>query len=70
MRICNTPIDIGKIEVPVYVIGLQEDHIAPPQTAFTTTELVSGPVEFILGGSGHVMGVANPPSKKKYLIIF
>jgi polyhydroxyalkanoate synthase len=66
LRICNTPIDIGKIEIPVYVIGLQEDHIAPPQTAFTTTELVSGPVEYIHGGSGHVMGVANPPSKKKY----
>ncbi|MES2591454.1 MAG: class I poly(R)-hydroxyalkanoic acid synthase [Bacteroidota bacterium] len=66
LRICNTPIDIGKIDIPVYVIGLQEDHIAPPQTAFTTTELVSGPVEYILGGSGHVMGVANPPSKKKY----
>ena len=66
LRICNTPIDIGKIDIPVYVIGLQEDHIAPAHTAFTTTELVSGPVEFILGGSGHVMGVANPPSKKKY----
>ncbi len=66
LRICNTPIDIGKIEVPVYVVAFQEDHIAPPQTAFTTTELVSGPVEFIFGGSGHVMGVANPPSKKKY----
>ena len=66
LRICDTQIDIGKIDIPVYVIGLQEDHIAPPQTVFTTTELVSGPVEFILGKSGHVMGVANPPSKKKY----
>ncbi len=66
LRICNTPIDIGKIEVPVYVIGLQEDHIAPAHTAFITTELVSGPVEYIHGGSGHVMGVVNPPSKKKY----
>lgn len=66
LRICKTPIDIGKIEVPAFVIGLQEDHISPAHTVFTTTELVSGPVEFILGGSGHVMGVANPPSKKKY----
>jgi polyhydroxyalkanoate synthase len=66
LRICNTPIDIGKIEIPVLVIGLNEDHISPPHTAFTTTELVSGPVEFILGESGHVMGVANPPSKNKY----
>ncbi len=66
LRICNTPIDIGQIDIPVYVIGMNEDHISPPHTTFTTTELVSGPVEFILGGSGHVMGVANPPSKKKY----
>jgi polyhydroxyalkanoate synthase len=66
LRISDTPIDIGKINIPVFVIGLEEDHISPPQTVFTTTELVSGPVEFILGESGHVMGVANPPSKKKY----
>jgi polyhydroxyalkanoate synthase len=66
LRICNTPIDIGKIEVPTFVIGFYDDHISPPQTVFTTTELVSGPVEYILGGSGHVMGVANPPAKKKY----
>lgn len=66
LRICDVPIDIGKIEIPVFVIGMVEDHISPCETTFTTTELVSGPVEFILGGSGHVMGVANPPSKKKY----
>lgn len=66
LRICNTPIDIGKIEIPIYVIGFVQDHISPPQTAFITTELVSGPVEFILGESGHVMGTVNPPSKKKY----
>ncbi|HWY13451.1 MAG TPA: class I poly(R)-hydroxyalkanoic acid synthase, partial [Bacteroidia bacterium] len=66
LRIVDTPIDIGKIEAPVFVIGMKEDYISPPATAFTTTELVSGPVEFILGGSGHVMGVANPPSKNKY----
>jgi polyhydroxyalkanoate synthase len=66
LRICNTPIDIGNINFPVIVIGLKEDVISPAKTAFTTTELVSGPVEFILGGSGHVMGVVNPPSKNKY----
>jgi len=66
LRIADTLIDIGKIEAPVFVIGMKEDYISPPATAFITTELVSGPVEFILGGSGHVMGVANPPTKKKY----
>jgi len=66
LRICNTPIDIGKIELPVFAVGTTEDHISPPQTTFTTTELVSGPVEYVLGGSGHVMGIVNPPFKKKY----
>ena len=66
LTINDTRIDIGKINVPVFVIGLREDSISPAVTAFTTTELVSGEVEFILGNSGHVMGAINPPSKKKY----
>ena len=66
LQICNTAIDIGKIEVPVFVIGFENDIISPPITAFTTTELVNGPVEFILGLSGHVIGAMNPPSKNKY----
>lgn len=66
LRICNTPIDIGKIDIPVFVVGFEEDHISPCHTTFTTTELVSGDVEFILGESGHVMGVINPTSKDKY----
>jgi len=66
LRICDTPIDIGKIELPTFVVGTSEDHISPPATTFTTTELFSGPVEYVLGGSGHVMGIVNPPAKKKY----
>ena len=66
LRICGIPIDIGKINFPVFVISFKEDAISPAITGFTTTELVNGPVEFIMGESGHVMGVVNPPSKKKY----
>jgi polyhydroxyalkanoate synthase len=66
LRICDTPIDIGKIEIPTFIVGTNEDHISPAVTTFTTTELVSGPVEFVLGGSGHVMGIVNHPAKKKY----
>ena len=66
LTICNTSIDIGKINFPTIVISLKEDIISPAKTGFTTTELVKGTVEFILGESGHVMGVVNPPSKKKY----
>ncbi len=66
LTICKTPIDIGKIDIPVFVLGFSEDYISPAETCFETTKLVSGPVEFIYGGSGHVMGAMNPPSKNKY----
>lgn len=66
LRICNTKIDIGRIEFPVFVVGMQDDYISPAKTCFITTELVSGPVKFILAGSGHVIGAINPPWKNKY----
>jgi polyhydroxyalkanoate synthase subunit PhaC len=66
LTIDGTAIDIGKIEIPVCVIGMKDDTISPAITTFTTTDLVSGDVEFILGDSGHVMGTVNPPIKKKY----
>lgn len=66
LTINNTAIDIGKINIPVCVIGFKDDTISPAITTFTTTELVSGEVEFILGDSGHVMGAINPPIKNKY----
>jgi polyhydroxyalkanoate synthase len=66
LNICNTQIDIGSIKIPVCIIGFTEDYIAPAKTVFKTSELVSGTVEFILGGSGHVMGTLNHPSKNKY----
>lgn len=66
LRICDTLIDIGKIDIPVFVIAMREDYISPAKTAFVTTELVGGPFQFILGDSGHVMGIVNPPYKKKY----
>jgi polyhydroxyalkanoate synthase len=67
LRMFNVPLDLGRIDVPAYVVGTIEDHIAPCRTAFTTTELISGPVEYILGDSGHIMGAINAPSvKHKY----
>jgi polyhydroxyalkanoate synthase len=64
LKICRMPIDLSKIDIPAYVIGTIDDHIAPCRTAFTTTELLGGETEYILGDSGHIMGAINPPSQK------
>ncbi len=62
----GVPIDLGRIEVPCYILATKEDHIAPWRSAFAATGLYSGEVRFVLGASGHIAGVINPPAAKKY----
>ena len=62
----NVPIDLRKIAIPVYIQAGKEDHIAPARSVYKATQLYSGPVRFMLAGSGHIAGVVNPPSAKKY----
>ena len=60
------PVDLGKIKIPTYIQAGKEDHIAPPESVFKAVNLYGGPVKFMLAGSGHIAGVINPPSAKKY----
>jgi polyhydroxyalkanoate synthase len=57
------PIDLGRIYQDIYAVGTQQDHIVPWKSAWRITQLVSGKVRFVLGGSGHIAGIINPPSK-------
>ncbi len=65
LTICGTPVDLGKIDMPSFVVGTEEDHIVPWRGAYRTTQLLGGPVEFVLGASGHIAGVINPPAENK-----
>ncbi len=56
-------IDLGQIHQDIYAVGTQQDHIVPWKSVWRITKFVSGPVRFALGGSGHIAGVINPPSK-------
>jgi len=62
----NVPIDLRKIQIPVYIQAGKEDHIAPARSVYKATQIYSGPVRFMLAGSGHIAGVVNPPRNKKY----
>ncbi len=66
ITLLDQPIDLRKITVPVCFVSAKEDHIAPWTSTYAGTKLHSGPVKFILGGSGHIAGVMNPPVKNKY----
>jgi polyhydroxyalkanoate synthase len=65
LTMCGTPVDLGKIDMPSYVLATQEDHIVPWRSAYRTTQLVGGKSQFVLGASGHIAGVINPASKNK-----
>jgi len=62
----GTPIDLSKVKIASYFISTVEDHIAPWKTTYKGAKYLKGPVRFVLGGSGHIAGIVNPPSAKKY----
>jgi polyhydroxyalkanoate synthase len=65
LTMCGVPVDLGRIEAPAYVLATREDHIVPWRTAYASTRLLGGKIEFVLSASGHIAGVINPVSKNR-----
>ena len=65
LKVCGEKVDLGKINAPVFVYGSREDHIVPWVAAFESTKILKGKLRFVLGASGHIAGVINPPAAKK-----
>lgn len=66
MVIAGERLDLSKVRIPIYNLAAREDHIAPARSVFLGSRFFGGPVRFVLAGSGHIAGVVNPPSKRKY----
>ena len=58
-------LDLGALDMPAYIYGSRDDHIVPWQSAYASCHLLTGPRRFVLGASGHIAGVINPPAKKR-----
>jgi polyhydroxyalkanoate synthase len=65
LQMCGQRIDLGTLDMPVYLLATREDHIVPWQSAYQSTRILGGKVRFVLGASGHIAGVINPASKNK-----
>ncbi|MBI5720560.1 MAG: class I poly(R)-hydroxyalkanoic acid synthase [Burkholderiales bacterium] len=65
LTVCGEKVDLGRIEAPVFIYGSREDHIVPWEAAYRSVPLFKGPRKFVLGASGHIAGVINPPAKGK-----
>lgn len=66
ITLLGEPIDLSKIEVPVYWLSTKDDHIAPWKSTYAATQIYKGPKRFVLSASGHIAGVINPPAANKY----
>lgn len=69
LTVAGERIDLSKIDAPAFVYGSREDHIVPWGAAYQSTLLLNPKKRnrnrFVLGASGHIAGVINPPAKKK-----
>jgi len=70
LTVCGERVDLGAIEAPFFIYASREDHIVPWESAYASVPLVRGSarnpkVKFVLGASGHIAGVINPPAKGK-----
>ena len=63
--VAGEKVDLSKIDIPVYVYGSREDHIVPIGGAYASTRHLPGKKRFVMGASGHIAGVINPPAKNK-----
>ncbi len=66
IELAGEPIDVTRIQTPAYILSTRDDHIAPWKTTYEATQLFSGKCRFVLGNSGHIAGVINPPTRVKY----
>jgi polyhydroxyalkanoate synthase subunit PhaC len=63
--VAGQPVDFRSIELPTFLYASQLDHIVPWKSAYASTQVLTGDVTFVLGASGHIAGVINPPAKNK-----
>ncbi|MDQ3973665.1 MAG: hypothetical protein M3276_04925 [Actinomycetota bacterium] len=64
MEIEDVALDLEKVDEDIFIVGAENDHIAPWKSSYKTTNLVTGEVEFVLTSAGHIAGIVNPPNPK------
>jgi len=65
LAMCGVKADLGRLDMPVFILATREDHIVPWQTSYLGRALLGGKTTFVLGASGHIAGVINPATKNK-----
>jgi polyhydroxyalkanoate synthase len=62
VRNCGVDVDLRRVDRPTFILATREDHIVPWRAAYRSLGLLGGEKQFVLGASGHIAGVINPPA--------
>ena len=66
-EVLGETVSVRDVNVPLMAVACESDHIAPWIASFNgVAQMGSKDKQFILSESGHIAGIVNPPSKKKY----
>lgn len=65
LKMLGQKVDLGKVDMPSYLLATREDHIVPWASAYLARNLLGGETTFVLGASGHIAGAINPASKNR-----
>jgi len=60
----NKPIALTDINLPIFVVATERDHVSPWMSVFQINLLTPGDVTFTLTSGGHNVGIVSLPSKK------
>lgn len=67
IELMGEKLHIKDVDIPLFAIATETDHIAAPQDSYRgIQQMGSRSKQFLLGGSGHIAGIVNPPIKNKY----
>jgi polyhydroxyalkanoate synthase len=70
MAIDGERLDLGEVDIPIFMQAAETDHIAPHMSVYNSARLFASKgndkVVYMLAGSGHIAGVVNHPAKRKY----
>jgi polyhydroxyalkanoate synthase subunit PhaC len=66
LELAGVRVDLARVKTSLYFASTLEDHIAPWRSTYDGARLFTGPVRFVLGNSGHIAGIINPPAASRY----
>ncbi len=64
MELFGERVSLSDVTTDTYLVAARDDHIVPWRASYRTTQLIEGPVRFVLTSSGHIAGMVNPPHPK------